>query len=172
MSEPRKIMDGMPGNPTPVSPVARITGWIERNETPTTLGIDPGQSGAIAVLRGSMIETYKLSNTEADIAEWLRQWCKPMTFAAIERVHSMPRQGVASSFKFGRNYGFLRGLLIALKVPFEEVTPQKWQREMGCLSKGDKNVTKSKAQQLFPSMKITHANADALLIAEWCRRKR
>jgi hypothetical protein len=39
------------------------------------------------------------------------------------------------------------------------------------LSKGDKNVTKRKAQELFPSLKITHATADALLIAEYLRRK-
>jgi crossover junction endodeoxyribonuclease RuvC len=82
----------------------------------------------------------------------------------------MPKQGVSSTFKFGVNYGFLRGMLTAHKIPFEEVTPQKWQKAMGCLSKGNKNVTKAKAQQLFPNLKITHKVADALLIAEYCRR--
>jgi len=135
-------------------------------------GLDPGKSGAIAMLCGGSVHTFKLDNTEADIADWLRQWHLPDSFAAIEKVGAMPKQGVSSTFKFGRNYGFLRGLLIALKIPFEEVTPQKWQRAMGCLSKGDKNVTKAKAQQLFPQMRIIHANADALLIAEWCRRQR
>lgn len=91
-------------------------------------------------------------------------------FAVIERVHSMPKQGVASSFKFGRSYGFLRGCLIASGIPFEEVTPQVWQKALGCLSRGDKNVTKARAQQLFPSLKITHATADALLLAEYARR--
>jgi len=41
---------------------------------------------------------------------------------------------------------------------------------MGCMTKGDKNVSKRKAQELFPSMKVTHASADALLIAEYGRR--
>jgi hypothetical protein len=41
---------------------------------------------------------------------------------------------------------------------------------MGCLTKGDKNVSKSRAQELFPSIKVTHAIADALLIAEHNRR--
>ncbi len=45
----------------------------------------------------------------------------------------------------------------------------RWQKEMGCLTKGDKNVTKRRAQELFPTLKITHAIADALLIAEYGR---
>jgi hypothetical protein len=43
---------------------------------------------------------------------------------------------------------------------------------MSCLTKGDKNVTKSRAQELFPEVKVTHAIADALLIAEYGRRIR
>jgi Holliday junction resolvasome RuvABC endonuclease subunit len=84
----------------------------------------------------------------------------------------MPRQGVSSTFKFGTSYGFLRGVLVALEVPFEAVTPAKWQRSMSCLTKGDKNVTKARAQELFPEVKVTHAIADALLIAEYGRRIR
>lgn len=136
------------------------------------LGIDPGQSGAIAMLRGSPVEGIgfaKLDLTEKDISDYFAYQDKP-SFAYIEKVHSMPKQGVASSFKFGKNYGFLRGCLIALGIPFEEVTPQAWQKAMGCMSRGDKNVTKAKAQQLFPDIKITHAIADALLIAEYGRR--
>ena len=62
--------------------------------------------------------------------------------------------------------------LIAAGIPFETVTPAKWQGAMGCRTKGDKNVTKRKAQDLFPGVKVTHAIADALLIAEWGRRQR
>jgi len=40
---------------------------------------------------------------------------------------------------------------------------------LGCLSKGDKNVTKAKAQEQFPNIKVTHATADALLIALYGR---
>ena len=39
---------------------------------------------------------------------------------------------------------------------------------MKCLTKGDKNVTKSAAQRLYPDRKITHADADAILIARYC----
>jgi hypothetical protein len=68
----------------------------------------------------------------------------------------------------GTNYGFLRGMLIACGVPFDEAAPHKWQKAMGCLTHGDKNVSKAKAQQLYPGLKVTHATADALLIASYC----
>jgi len=59
------------------------------------------------------------------------------------------------------------------KVPFDTVTPQTWQKALRCLSRGDKNVTKSRAQGLFPNVfKITHANADALLLAHYTRQTR
>ena len=84
----------------------------------------------------------------------------------------MPKQGVASTFKFGQSFGFLQGILIAAEIPFELVTPQKWQRYLGCRTKGDKNITKARAQELFPDIKCTHAVSDALLIAEYGRRVR
>lgn len=104
-------------------------------------------------------------------------------FAYIEKVAAMPGQGVVSMFSFGRNYGFLRACLIASGIPFEDVTPLKWQRPLGLVktrSKGapkesstdKKNRHKARAQQLWPDLKITHAIADALLIAEWGRRMR
>lgn len=91
--------------------------------------------------------------------------------ALIERVHAMPICGVSSSFIFGKNYGFLRGCLIGIGIPFEEVTPHVWQRSIGCLTHGKKNISKAKAQQLFPHLKITHHTADSVLICEYLRRK-
>jgi len=136
------------------------------------IGIDPGASGGIAVIDTDGVpDLFKLDATEKDCMEYL-SGLPGEAFAYLERVHSMPKQGVASSFKFGQSYGFLRGLLIGLGIPFEEVTPQKWQKAMGCMSKGDKNVTKGRAQQLFPQIKVTHAIADALLLAEYGRRIR
>lgn len=87
--------------------------------------------------------------------------------ACIEKVHAMPGQGVTSMFNFGMSYGALRMAVIASGIPFRDVTPQMWQKALGCRSGGDKNVTKAKAQQFFPNLKITHAIADALLIAKW-----
>jgi Holliday junction resolvasome RuvABC endonuclease subunit len=138
------------------------------------IGIDPGQSGAISVIYPDgdpHIESCRLSNTERDIADWLCGFDLSNSRACIEIVHSMPKQGVSSSFKFGQSYGFLRGVITALQIPFFEVSPQRWQKAMNCLTKGDKNVSKAAAQRLWPRLKITHANADSLLIAEYLRTK-
>ena len=137
------------------------------------IGIDPGQSGSVAVIFPSGNSTWiKLDSTDHDIAEWMSSVCvsHPLSVCRIERVSAMPKQGVSSTFKFGRSFGFLQGLLVAFQIPFELVTPQKWQGFMSCRTAGDKNVSKAAAQRLFPSLKITHANADALLLAEYCRR--
>ncbi len=136
------------------------------------IGIDPGKSGGIAFVGDDEAVAIKMPATERDVWDDL-SGCGYGHYAFIEQVHSMPRQGVASSFKFGANYGMLRAFLIAAEIPFETVTPSTWQRVMRCLSGGDKNVTKRRAQELFPHIKkITHAIADALLIAEFGRRLR
>jgi len=72
----------------------------------------------------------------------------------IERVHAMPRQGVSSTFKFGHIYGFLRACIIENRARLREITPAKWQKALGCLSKGNKNVTKAKAQELSLGLKL------------------
>lgn len=140
------------------------------------IGIDPGQSGGIAIIgKEAWAKSFK-DMTEKDIWNQLQVvWGaahmenEPI-FAWLENVHSMPAQGVASSFKFGANWGFLKGLLTASAIPFELVSPQKWQGYLGCRTGGDKNVTKQFAQRLFPELKINHAIADALLICEYGKR--
>lgn len=135
------------------------------------IGIDPGNSGAIAVINdGVAVDHIKCTETDHDISGFLYKWSDMGTHATIEKVSAMPRQGVASTFKFGRSFGFLEGLLVAHLIPYELVTPQKWQTFMKCRSGGDKNVTKAAAQRLWPDIKITHAIADAYLIAEYGRR--
>lgn len=139
----------------------------------TYIGIDPGLSGGIAVIDEGNPFAYPMPETERDLFELLENvvynsGAAPV--ARIEVVHSSPQMGVKSAFTFGSGYGGLRMALIALKIQFEGVRPQAWQKALGCLTKGDKNVSKRKAQELFPSLKVTHAIADALLIAEYCRR--
>ena len=134
------------------------------------IGIDPGQSGGITILDDTTIHTCKLSETEQDVWCWLNENVNMLASAAtIEKVHAMPKQGVSSSFTFGKNFGFLIGLLTALQIPFMFVTPQQWQKGMQCLTKGDKNISKSAAQRLWPKVKVTHAIADSMLIAEYGR---
>lgn len=135
------------------------------------IGIDPGASGGIAFVpeRGEPW-ALKMPETYRDILDALTTEPHYQPRAMIEAVHSMPGQGVASSFKFGENYGALVMALTASQIPFIRVTPQGWQKSMKCLTKGDKNVSKRRAQELFPNIKITHAIADALLIAEHLRQ--
>ena len=136
------------------------------------MGIDPGYSGAIAVVDevGSLVDLQRLKDTEHDISSFMLGRQLTVELAILEKVSAMPRQGVASTFKFGTSYGFCRGLLVCNRVRFEVVPPGTWQRAMGCLTKGDKNVTKAAAQRLFPGEKVVHAVADAMLLAEYARR--
>lgn len=148
------------------------------------IGIDPGKNGGIACLhhlgtgRSAVPPATKMPETERDVWELVKHFCAGAgDKAIIEKVSSRPDQGVASMFKFGMSYGSLRMALIAAAIPFDEVTPQKWQRELGLIrtnknesNTDKKNRHKAKAQQLFPELKVTHAIADALLIAEYCRR--
>ena len=144
-----------------------------------TIGIDPGANGAIAWIdeRGkSCVE--KMPDTLQDLWELIRDITNfPRSAidgrkykAYIEQVSSSPQMGVVSSFSFGRGYGNLEMALTAAGIPFERVRPQVWQKALNCLTKGSKNVTKQRAQELFPNIKCTHAVSDALLIAEYGKR--
>lgn len=138
------------------------------------LGADPGKSGGIALVEqdNKSVLSFPMPETEKDISDIFEEHAQKIKIAILEKVHSMPNQGVVSAFTFGKGYGFLRGMLTAHKIPFEDVQPAVWQKELKCLSHGDKNITKARAQALFPNLKkITHKTADALLIAEFCRRR-
>jgi crossover junction endodeoxyribonuclease RuvC len=137
-----------------------------------TIGVDPGANGAIAWIdeRGkSCVE--KMPDTLQDLWELVVSISLNAgtgglgVRAYLEAVSSSPQMGVVSSFSFGRGYGNLEMALTAAGIPFERVRPQVWQKAMGCMTKGDKNISKQKAQELFPDKKVIHATADALLIA-------
>jgi len=139
------------------------------------IGIDPGKSGGIAVVWSGGATAMKMPTTEKDLWQMIEGLAPLACFTVIERVHSMPEQGVRSVFTFGWGYGGLRMALVAADIPFEEVLPTAWQRTFG-LALGKKvkeshvqkkNRHKAKAQQLFPHVKVTHSVADALLIAEY-----
>ena len=139
----------------------------------TWIGVDPGKNGGISFIFHTDPVAYKIPETNADLVELLRniqEMSGGNCFACLERVSSSPQMGVVSAFTFGQGYGALQMALTACGIPFELVSPAVWQREMKCLSRGDKNVTKRRAQELFPTIKISHAIADSLLIAEYCRR--
>src|SRR5262245_61509065 len=134
------------------------------------IGADPGQAGGIAVIySSSKVVAWPMPSTERDLCDLLREIGSNQDFrfiAAVEQVHSMPRQGVASSFKFGMNYGGLRMAFVALGFPLRAVTPQAWQKEMGCLTKGDKLVSLRRAQELFPHLAWGATKASRLAVAD------
>lgn len=152
------------------------------------IGIDPGASGAIAwSASGASMHATKLDGlTEHDIRGCLIGLVElyDSVHAFLEQVgpnriakSGERRQGTSSMFAFGRNYGFLRGLLVGLQIPFDDVPPQKWQRAIGIGVVKDekpnakKNRHKAKAQQFWPYLKVTLHTCDALLIAEYGERQ-
>jgi hypothetical protein len=140
------------------------------------IGIDPGANGCIVAVTGdgAIRHRFELKNkTPRDVAQFFNDAVvvtDDVAEAVIEKVSSSPQMGVVSSFSFGKSYGMLIGFLASYAIPYREVTPQAWQKEMGCRSGGDKNVTKNAAQKRWPTDRFTHANSDASLIAEYCRR--
>ena len=140
-----------------------------------TIGVDPGANGGIAwITSDGKACVEKMPDTLQDLWELVESigfeapdFTPYQIKAYIEAVSSSPQMGVVSSFSFGRGYGNLEMALTAAGIPFERVRPQVWQKALGCMTKGDKNVSKRRAQELFPDRKITHATADALLIAHY-----
>ena len=99
---------------------------------------------------------------------------KPIVF--MEKVGFIRGDGGKGAFTFGQVYGFLRGLALANGMDIADVYPMIWQTRLNCLTRGNKNVSKNKAIELFPDYHrrrqrgITHGIADAILIAEYGRR--
>lgn len=135
------------------------------------LGIDPGQSGSIACV-GDHVWVSPTAGTLHEVWEiFLKAFHQGVDMAWIESVHPMKGWGVSTAGKFMRNFGNLEAFLTAASIPFEYVTPSVWQGALGCRSKGDKRVTRAKAQQLYPHLKVTHVTADGLLLATYGLRK-
>lgn len=144
------------------------------------VGVDSGASGGLCLLEDGIVKAVSMPQTDTDIADWF-QGRRGAAFAVLEKVggYIMGNKLPGSTmFNFGRTYGLLRMALTMSGIPFEEVTPQKWQKALGIAPKKKtesrtqwKNRLKAKAQQLFPGSRATLKTADAMLIAEYCRRK-
>lgn len=139
------------------------------------LGIDPGVSGGMAVVdeNARVLLVTKMPQSAGGCVAFLQQviGLGPVR-AALELVHSSPQMGVKSAFTFGRSYGQLQMLLTAGGIHYLSPRPKAWQGAMRCLTRGDKKVTLLAARRLFRSqVVITNYTADALLLAEFCRRQ-
>ena len=143
-----------------------------------SIGIDVGKSGGIAIIdsisEDSPLKAFKCPETvfdQSQLVQWHR-WESRKTMCVIEKVHSMPKQGVKSMFTFGKNFGQWLGILSAFEIPYIEVQPKKWQAYYGAMPKDKKtrkNQLKHLAQSLYPSDKVTLYTADAILMAHYCR---
>ena len=148
------------------------------------LGIDPGIYGGLAiidVINGAApqlidaidVPIVGVKAKERVDALGIRAWIeahKPIDHAAIERAGSMPKQGVASTFKYGRAAGSLEATIALCGIPTTVVEPSSWKRAHG-LYGADKEASRQRALQLFPSAhhllarKMDHGRAEAALIA-------
>lgn len=158
------------------------------------IGLDPGLSGACVIMtEESYIEAYPFKRLGGewdmrDFLDWISS--KKLEFendgyeivhAFIEKVHSMPGQGVASTFKFGFAYGSQRACIEAVKIPYTLVTPQSWTKETHRgipLHLKPKERSEIAINRLFPSLDLNGkfnktqmvGIRDAILLAEYGRR--
>lgn len=147
------------------------------------IAIDPGKSGGIAYrLAGGEMHCRSMPDTPGDILDFLRT-VKAINGPAIECYmescvkYAGKAQSGSASIVYGRNYGFIEGVVQALGLRLHFVSPQKWIKALGLGTRGGstntqwKNKLKAEAQRLFPSEKVTLKTADALLILEYANER-
>ncbi len=148
------------------------------------IGIDPGAFGGIAWLGDAILKdkAIDMPKTERDILYAIRDiGCfggGPVT-AYVETVNlGFPGSSKSAVAKLNGNFMACRMAVIASNHRLESVRSQDWQKALGIPKRAKnetpskwKNRLKAKAQQLFPAVNVTLKTADALLIAEYGRRK-
>ena len=108
------------------------------------LGIDPGSSGGIAIVRNEVqslpnivfatrmpvVSIYgkKIIDVKK-IALDLNEF--DIDVSIIEKVHAMPRQGVTSSFQFGRSFGGIEAIAYLYSKRVDYVAPAVWKKNLG-----------------------------------------
>ncbi len=153
--------------------------------TRAIVGIDPGASGALAALCGDALEVWDMPTHDIkgkkrldlhrlnDMVRGIAGLYEPR-LAVIEDVHSMPKQGVASSFAFGFAAAAAQAFVVAYAMPMRLVPPSGWKRLMGLSA--DKDESRRKASQLFPrfaslwSRSKDDGRAEAVLLAYYGSR--
>ena len=151
-------------------------------------GIDPGASGAIAILdseTGKLIDVIDMPTTELKVGGKTKHRVSPVFLqselafyaddagAVVELVNAMPGQGVTSMFAFGEAFGIVRGVLAGMKVSTDLVQPAKWKRDLK-VNPG-KDGSRALAAQTWPDKADffkrvkDDGRAEAALIALWGR---
>ena len=151
-----------------------------------TFGIDPGLTGAIAVLVDGEARTVH-DMPVMDVGDWRevdgarmaamlrgeRQMYRGAYFSAcVEKVGARPQDGGTSAFRFGESSGKVKAVLETLAIPYTRAIPAVWKRHYGLIGQ-DKDAGRVLAIARFPAMadqlnrKKDDGRADALLLALW-----
>ena len=159
------------------------------------IGIDPGLSGAVGILtdidpyvRAEIFDTptmvvsgikEKRVYNKVGMASILQSYRdRTDVLVVLEAVHAMPKQGVSSSFTFGKGLGIWEGIIAALGLPLEMPSPQRWKKEMLADQGKEKAAARFKAMALFPNIATQFSRvkddgrAEAILMAEYGKRLR
>jgi hypothetical protein len=149
--------------------------------TRRVIGIDPGLSGALALLEVANGDTTLVDVIDVPVVgsgakhsvdvialqEWLLRHRPRHTF--LERAQAMPKQGASSGFKYGRVVGALEAVLTVSAIAITMVEPSKWKRHFH-LQGADKEGARGLVVRLYPgghhffARKKDHGRAEAVLI--------
>ena len=150
------------------------------------IGIDPGLSGAIAILENNKVlnlfdipvmsegKKNKRQLNSALLVSLLKENIKndEEVAVAVEQVNAMPGQGVTSMFNFGQTFGAIKGICAALDLPIFFVRPSKWKKHFELIN-SSKDSSRTKAIEMYPklsnqlSKKKDVNKSDAILIARF-----
>jgi len=136
------------------------------------LGVDPGKNGAFASYDGEVLTTYKMPKCPARMTVLINELTKSHDLVVVERVTGwFPGAKMAfASRGFTMGCWFYGPVCAALSVDPSKVKfvmSAQWQRDLGCLSGGDKKLLVEYARKMHPQFRIINQVADAVLIASW-----
>lgn len=140
------------------------------------IGIDIGSKGAICSITPKEIVFIDFALIE--YIKYLRELNPSETLIGIEKVHSMPKQGVKAMFSFGQRLGEIEGILQTLKLPYELVFPKIWQKNLSIPLKSTKKDIADTLYKLYPKVDLRGSRgglkdgrSDSLGIAHYIRVK-
>ena len=148
------------------------------------MGIDPGFSGALAVLDSDLKIDFvmdmpilmvgkKRELDEAKLSDIFSRWRLRPMMVGLEKSQTMPNQGIVSTGRYMASYGFLRGICIGNGIPYHLIQPQSWKKAMMPDMGKEKGASIQKVMQIYPDLELTrvkdHGIADAILIARYLR---
>ena len=115
--------------------------------TQILLAIDPGKSGAIAIF----CDRELCGKAYADAARLTKEvqfWREQPLRVVIEQVNGAPGQSGPASFNFGKSYGELLGVCIALDVEPVLIRPVDWKGGLGLRREHGETNAKFKGRSL------------------------